>query len=218
MEQTSSQNWFWPKWSCSWIRATQLSRSGPPQHRNWESCGGKNVQARIPHSVNLTGKNKCSSVGQTRQMESDLKQGVFENLSGLIIEHSSAGQTRQMESDLKQGVFEDLPGLIIERSSASQTRQMGERSIINPGRSSNTPCFKSLSICLVWLAEERSIINPGRSSNTPCFKSLSICLVWPAEEHLFLPVKLTECGMRACTFFPPQLSQFRCCGGPERDN
>ena len=101
-----------------------------------------------------------------------------------------AGQTGQMESDLKQGVFEDPHGLIIERSSASQTRQMGER----------------------------SIINPGRSSNTPCFKSLSICLVWPAEEHLFLPVKLTECGMRACTFFPPQLSQFRCCGGPERDN
>ena len=57
-------------------------------------------------------------------MESDLKQGVFEDLPGLIIERSLASQTGQMESDLKQGVFEDLPGLIIERSSAGQTRQM----------------------------------------------------------------------------------------------
>ena len=101
-----------------------MSRSGPPQHRNLESCGGKNVQARLPHSVNLTGKNKCSSAGQTGQMDSDLKQGVFEDLPGLIIERSSAGQTGQMESDLKQGVFEDLPGLIIECSSAGQTGQM----------------------------------------------------------------------------------------------
>ena len=31
MERTSSQNWFWPEWPCSWIRAVQFSRSSQPK-------------------------------------------------------------------------------------------------------------------------------------------------------------------------------------------
>ena len=47
MERTSSQNWFWPEWPCSWIRAAQFSRSDRPKRGNLESRGGKNVRARI---------------------------------------------------------------------------------------------------------------------------------------------------------------------------
>ena len=47
MERTSSQNWFWPERPCSRIRAAQFSRSGRPKRGNLESCGGKNVRARL---------------------------------------------------------------------------------------------------------------------------------------------------------------------------
>ena len=44
LERMNSQNWFWPEWPCSWIRAAQFSRSGRPKRGNLESCGGKNVR------------------------------------------------------------------------------------------------------------------------------------------------------------------------------
>ena len=47
MERMSSQNWFWPEWPCSWIRAAQFSCSGRPKRGNLESSGGKNVRARL---------------------------------------------------------------------------------------------------------------------------------------------------------------------------
>ena len=45
--QLSSQNWFWPEWSFSWIRAAQFSRAGRPKGGNLESCCGKNVRVRL---------------------------------------------------------------------------------------------------------------------------------------------------------------------------
>ena len=39
MERTRSQNWFWPEWPCSLIRAAQFSRSHP-KRKNLEGCGG----------------------------------------------------------------------------------------------------------------------------------------------------------------------------------
>ena len=47
MEHTSSQNWFWPEWPCSWIRATQFSCSVRPKRGNLESCGAENIRARL---------------------------------------------------------------------------------------------------------------------------------------------------------------------------
>ena len=38
---------FWPEWPCLWIRAAELSRSGRPIRGTLESCGGKNVRARL---------------------------------------------------------------------------------------------------------------------------------------------------------------------------
>ena len=51
MERTSSQNWFWPEWPCSLIRAAQFSRSGCKKRGNLESCGGKNVRTRLVLSI-----------------------------------------------------------------------------------------------------------------------------------------------------------------------
>ena len=46
-ECTSFQNWFWPEWTCLWIRFSQLSRSGRPKCGNLESFGGKIVRAHL---------------------------------------------------------------------------------------------------------------------------------------------------------------------------
>ena len=47
MERTSSQNRFWPEWSCSWIRAAQFSHFGRPKRGILESCVRKKVRARL---------------------------------------------------------------------------------------------------------------------------------------------------------------------------
>ena len=47
----SSQNWFWPEQSCSWIRAAQFSRSGRPKRGNWESCGEKMYALSLDLSI-----------------------------------------------------------------------------------------------------------------------------------------------------------------------
>ena len=53
MERTSSQNWFWPEWPCSRIRAAQFSRSGRPKCGNLKNYSGKNVRARLkPFNLN----------------------------------------------------------------------------------------------------------------------------------------------------------------------
>ena len=66
MERTSSQNWFWPEWPCSWIRAAQFSRSGRPKRG---SCHGKNVRARIgPFHLNWS---EPVLFGRPEQMESN---------------------------------------------------------------------------------------------------------------------------------------------------
>ena len=73
MERMSSQNWLWPESPCSWIRAPQFSRSGRPKRGNLESCGGKNVRARLgPFHLNWL--EPVFLIGQTGQMENDLRQ------------------------------------------------------------------------------------------------------------------------------------------------
>ena len=72
MERTISHNWFWPE--CLLIRAAQFSRSGWSKRGNLESCGGKNVHARLgPFRL----KGPDFSASRTKQRESDLSSEII---------------------------------------------------------------------------------------------------------------------------------------------
>ena len=72
MERTSSQNWFWPEWPCSWIRAVQFSRSGQPKR-------GKKGDPQLRGPI----KSNC--------VQTDLRLNIlFPNICKIVVERATA--------------------------------------------------------------------------------------------------------------------------------